>query len=274
MTITAEPATGHGVPFGLAELDLLSTYAGRPLPFPLRVPSCGRTEDERNGLLAAAGRTLAERGLATGHGPSGAASDLVTVLCEHRNAIDLVVVAGGTVAGVVAMLHEQRAVVCRQSIGGAPGPVTVATVPAAALTAQFTKQIPSVAAAPAMPVTLPPGVVGAVAGLLRSTAGIASPWKRIRTLVRERGGGDGAVDALVNLLPSVTGRGQLGAVTLPAGDGPVERSFELSWLDSSKGRVRVDNDADGWVSINPLRQDELVQLLRAAAAPAGGQSTR
>jgi hypothetical protein len=32
---------------------------------------------------------------------------------------------------------------------------------------------------------------------------------------------------------------------------------ELSWLDGSRGRVRISNGPDGWVSVNPLHGDAL-----------------
>ncbi|QFU91900.1 ESX secretion-associated protein EspG [Amycolatopsis sp. YIM 10] len=263
--MTAATDTGSAR-FELVELDLLGTFAGARLPFPLRVPSFGRIEGERKALLAAAGQALAERGLADADGPAGVAADLVTALREHRNAVDLVVVDGAAVTGVVAMVLGQHAVVCSQSIGGAPGPVTVARVSAAALTGEFTSRIPPLEAAPTMPLTLPPGVVGDATRLLENTAGIAAPRQQVRTLVRERGGDETTVDALVGLLASVPGRGQLGAVVRsPA--GTTERPLELSWLDSPQGRVRVDHDASGWVSVNPLRHSELVRVLREAAAP-------
>ncbi|MBN6038328.1 ESX secretion-associated protein EspG [Amycolatopsis sp. 195334CR] len=252
--------------FELAELDLLGTFAGTRPPFPLRVPSFGRIEGERKALLAAAGQALADRGLADEDGPIGVAAELVTALREHRNAVDLVVVDGTAVTGVVAMVLGQHAVVCSQSIAGLPGPVTVRRVGAAALTGEFTSRIPALEAAPTMPLTLPPGVVEDATRLLENTAGVAAPRQRVRTLVRERGGDEAAVDALVGLLASVPGRGQLGAVVRPP-TGAAERPLELSWLDSPQGRVRVDRDAFGWVSVNPLRHSELVRVLREAAAP-------
>ncbi|AXB41345.1 ESX secretion-associated protein EspG [Amycolatopsis albispora] len=261
--------TETSVLFGLVELDLLRTYAGTRFPFPLRVPSFGRIEGERRELLAAAGAALAERGLASADGPCGLAEDLVTALREHRKSVDLVVVSGhgdaASVTGVVAMLTGHRAVVCSQSIGGTPGPVTVTEVPDDALTGELAHWIPKAEAASAFPVTLPPGVVGDALRLLENTAGTAAPKNQVRTLVRERGGDEAAVDALVTLLPAVTGRGQLGAV-LRAASGAADRPLELSWLDSPQGRVRVDSDDRGWVSVNPLRHSELVRTLRAAAA--------
>ncbi|PXY36954.1 cytochrome C biogenesis protein [Prauserella flavalba] len=263
------PATDDAAELTLAELDLLGTFAGARFPFPLRVPSFGRIEGERTALLAAAGRTLAGRRLATGRGPAGLAAELAAALRGHRNAVDLVIVDGATVTGVVAMIAGPHAVVCRQSLGRTPGPVTVTRVPAATLTDAFTRHIPKVAAAPALPITLPPGVIGDALRLLENTAGLAAPRKRVRTLVRERGGDESAVDALAALVPSVVGRGQLGVVLRP-GTGAVDRPLELSWLDSPRGRVRVDGDTRGWVSINPLRHSELIKALGEAATVARG----
>ncbi|SFB43582.1 EspG family protein [Amycolatopsis marina] len=266
MTVTFESPVEHRVQFGLPELDAIGAYAGRRPPFPLRVPSFGRIEGERDALLASAIRSLSERGLATTRGPVGIAADLVTALRQHRSTIDLVVVDGSVATGVVAVFHGPGALVCHQPIGGVPGPVTVLRVTAAALTDELVKQIPRVEAAQAIPITLPPGVVDDATRLQEGPTG-AALQQRIRALVRERGGDEAAVDAVVNLLPSVPGRGQLGATVRRAG-GAVERPLETSWLDSPKGRVRVDKDPSGWVSINPLRHSELLRALREAAAAA------
>lgn len=250
--------------FALVELDLLAVHAGTRLPFPLRVPSFGRIAQERRQLLADAAGTLAARGLATDRGPTGVAAALVAALRRHRGTVDLVVVEGTSVTGVVALVDDRGAVVCRQSIGGAAGPVVVDRVPGSAWTEALLSDVPRIAAAPVMPITVPPGVVGDATRLLENTAGIAAPAQRIRALVRERGGDEGIVDALVDLLPSVTGRGQLGAVVRRPGE-PADRRLEVSWLDGPRGRVRVNTDDNGWLSVNPLRHVELVRALREAA---------
>lgn len=88
--------------------------------------------------------------------------------------------------------------------------------------------VPENRAAQAMPVTLPPG----------------------RDL-----------DRLADLFP-VVGQGQLGVVIRHGGRG------EVSWLDSARGRVRVDVSGDGWVSVNPMRHNELLRAVSEAAAVA------
>jgi hypothetical protein len=249
--------TDPTVHFGLVELDLLATHAGVPFPYPLRVPSFGRVTDERDTLLADAGYALMARGLADEHGPLGAAADLVTALREHRGAVDLVVVGDGTTTGVVAMVHRTWAVVCGQVFGTAT--VQVRRVARAALTDALADAAPVVPAAPTLPITLPPGVVPEALRLLGDTDA-TDARHRLRDLVRHHGGDPDVVDRLTELLPTVAGRGQLGATRRGGGRaGP-----ELSWLDSPRGRVRVDHADDGWTSVNPLRHNEFLQSVGAA----------
>jgi len=56
-----------------------------------------------------------------------------------------------------------------------------------------------------------------------------------------------------------TGQGQLGVVR-----GGERR--EVSWLDSATGRARVDVADDGWVSVNPMRHNDLVRIISELAA--------
>jgi hypothetical protein len=245
-------------------LDLLATHAGVSFPFPLRVPSFGRLADERDAMLAEAGQALCERGLATAHGPIGVAADLVSALRAYRSAIDLVVLDADTATGVVAIVHGNQALVCRQPLcGERAGTVRVARVAASALADEFAGLVPNAAPAVTMPITLPPGVVGDTLRLLSNTADTPATRRCVRELVREYGGDEAAVDQLVNLIPVLTGRGQLG-VTRGSG-ATVSRPLELSWLDSPRGRVRVSRDDRGWLSVNPLRRGEFVRLTREAA---------
>lgn len=251
MTATLEDAE-----FALVELDLLATHAGVPFPFPLRVPSFGRLTVERDVLLAEAGQALCDRGLATGHGPTGLAADVVTALRECRSTLDLVLLGTASSTGVVAMVYGNRALVCGQP---ADGTVRVRRVGAATLADEFAGLVPPVAPATTMPITLPPGVVTDTLRLLGNTADTPTTRRHVRDLVRERGGDGATVDRLVDLLPSVTGQGQLGVTR------GTSRQLEVSWLDSPRGRVRVSRDDRGWVSVNSLRHNDLIRAVREAA---------
>lgn len=227
MTAATEPATrttDHGVHFGLVELDLLATHAGTRFPFPLRVGEFGRIPAEREVLLAAAGVTLRARGLAGERGPLGVAAEVVTALREHRGTVDLVLTGPDETVGVVAMVYRSWALICRQSMTGDPAAngVRIRRVAQNALADELMAMVPEVEPAVVMPITVAPG------------------------------GGDPQVLAeLGNVLPELTGTGQLGATRRDAG----RTGTELSWLDGPRGRVRVNRAEGGWLSVNPLKHN-------------------
>jgi hypothetical protein len=240
--VTAAPVldarTGNlGVYFGLIELDLLATHAGVRVPFPLRVPEFGRIEGEREVLLAAAGVTLRARGLAGEHGPRGVAAEVVTALREYRGTVDLVLTAPDSATGVVAMVYRSWALICHQPLTGDPETpgVRIRRVAQNALADELIGMVPEVGPALAMPVTLPPD-----------------------------GGEPAVLDELGALLPELTGSGQLGATRRGAG-GDTRSGTELSWLDGPRGRVRVSRAADDWISVNPLRQNDMRLALDSLA---------
>ncbi|NKE59555.1 ESX secretion-associated protein EspG [Lentzea sp. PSKA42] len=88
-------------------------------------------------------------------------------------------------------------------------------------------------------------------------------------------------DELVALVPELR-PAQLMPITLPPGAGlDLEvtgqgqagvirggQRQEVSWLDSATGRVRVDVGDDGWVSVNPMRHNDLVRAIGELAAVA------
>jgi len=213
-------------------------------------------------LLAAAGQTLRARGLADADGPLGVAADLVTALRDYRGAVDLVLVGRESVIGVVAMVHGSSAVLCVQTTEAdaqQPGNVRVRKVGHTAVADELVAMVPEVAAAVSMPITLPPGVVPAAGREQASTAACSDDGtveQHLRALVHDRGGDPAVLDQLAKLLPTLEGRGQLGA-TRRDEDEVTRTGTELSWLDGPQGRVTVSRTEDGWVSVNPLRPADL-----------------
>ena len=237
MTAAVAPDTRPGVHFGLVELDLLAAHAGARFPFPLRVPEFGRIEGEREVLLAGAGVTLRVRGLAGERGPLGVAAEVVRALREYRGTVDLVLAAPDSAVGAVAMVYRSWALLCTQPLTGDPAAlVRVRRVAQTALADELLAMLPEVAAAQVMPITLPPS-----------------------------GADPDVLDDLDWLLPEVTGRGQLGATRRGTG----RTGTELSWLDSPRGRVRVDRTKDGWLSVNPLRHNEISPLAETSGRDSG-----
>lgn len=248
-------ADDDSVHFGLVELDLLATHAGVPVPYPLRVPSFGRIESERDILLATAGLTLQARGFADGHGPAAQAAELVKALREHRGTVDLVLIGPDAPLGVVAMVYRSSALICSQQLtGDLTSTVTVRQVDQTAVTDELIRLVPELSSAVSMPITLPPGVVQAAPLLVDGDT--TATEQRLRDLVRDRGGGPDVLDRLAALLPTLIGRGQLGA-TRRTSSRITRAGTGLSWLDGPAGRIRIDRAADGWVSVNPLRRGDM-----------------
>lgn len=246
--------------FGLVELDLLATYTGATIPFPLEVPSFGRIPDERDELFGAAGATLRHRGLADQDGPTGLARDLADAL-QHRHAtIDLITTGPDGPVGMVAILRRrQRALVCRQTlIDSSTSLVDIRSVPSDSLADALCGHIPDMPAAKMMPLRVPADAVRDL-----HTSATANPDRNTQQLVQQIASRHNCpaddLHAVVRLGGTATRHGQLGATrATPQGDTRV--GTELSWLDTSTGRVKISTDRAGtheWISINPLRRTEI-----------------
>ena len=245
------PRTGdETVHIGLVEADLLAVYAGASWPFPLRVPSYGRIDGEREILFATAGQTLHARGLADDSGPDGLAAEAVTALRERRGIVDLVVADAEGATATTALVYRSWTLICRQRIG--EDTLSLRRVPETGLVDALLTEIPETNAARTMPVTLPAHAVDA-ATALTDDEDDTSRAVRLRNLVQDSGGDPMALDSLVGLVVPLTGRGQLGATR----DGRTREGTELSWVDGPRGRVRVNRPDGGWLSVNSLRHSDL-----------------
>jgi hypothetical protein len=258
MTGAVQTRVDDGViDFSLVELDLLATHAGVPCPFPLRVPSFGRIPGERDVLLAAAARTLELRDLADETGPRNAAAEVVTALREHRGTVDLVLTTADGPVGVVALVYRSWALICRQALDDeASGTVRIRRLADTALTGELLGLVPELPAVRSMPITLPAREVIAATRVITEVEDPAERARLLRDAVRD----PGVLDRLTGLFPVLTGHGQLGA-TRRTGDRTVRAGAELSWLDGPKGRVRLDRGDNGWVSVNPLRHNDIRHAL-------------
>ena len=253
--------------FGLAELDLLTTHAGVRMPYPVRVPSYGRTGAERAAVLAMAGATLTARGLADDNGPIGLAAELVSALRSRPRTVDLVLtgIAGGPV-GVLALRYGSATLVCRQPLTPAHAKrVAVTRLGQDELADELCRDVPKLAGATVVPISLDAGVLAAASAAAGEPA--RAVRDRLRVLTNAAGGDPDELDRLTVLLPTVTGRGQLGATS--AG----RRVAELSWLDSPSGRVRIDRGRDGWVSVNPLHPKDIHRFVRRLTCGVAASNT-
>ena len=74
-----------------------------------------------------------------------------------------------------------------------------------------------------------------------------------------------AVAMLAHLQP-VTGNGQAGLARRTESGDWRRAAAELHWLDTPRGRVRLVDRDDGWLSVNPLTREVLRDELRALGA--------
>jgi hypothetical protein len=254
MTAVVPRAGQETVRIGLVEADLLAAHAGAAWPFPLRVPAFGRIAGERELLVDVAAQTLQARRLADDAGPEGLAAEAVTALRENRGVVHLVVTGAGGTTGVAAIVYRSAALICRQTLDDDPaGTLTLRRVPETALITALIDEIPAVDPARALPITVPAAAVDAAMALDDASEDDASRVRTLRALVRDHGGDPEALDHLVGLLVPVAGHGQLGATR----DGRTPAGSELSWVDGPRGRVRVNRPGDGWLSVNPVRANDL-----------------
>jgi hypothetical protein len=247
------------VRFGLVELDLLATYAGAALPYPLRVPSFGRVPGERDVLFAVAGATMGERGLADEDGPIGPGDDLAAALTARRGSVHMVLTGPGDPVGIAAIIEHDQALLCRQTLSDAVTElVEVRPVALDGLADALVALIPPLPGAKTLPVRIP---TAAARLLLRSLAGNnGGSNDRLYQIADRYGCSLDDLDALVQAAKTVTGGGQLGASVMSEQGKEVRAGTELSWMDGPGWRLRVTvepGDEPGWVSVNPLHPNDV-----------------
>lgn len=253
------------VHFGLVELELLATYAGAELPFPLQVPAYGRVPPERDVLFATAGETLRLRALADQDGPLGLADRLVALLAGRAAGIDLVLGGPDWESGAVALVSGggADALLCLQRLNDAERHIVEAyDVTGDALADELFSLVPALHGGHAIPLRLPLRAVRAAHDLLTS-AEREVDQERLYEELHAGGVEPAAAGKLAALLHPLEGYGQMGVTRRRADGEDVRVGSELSWIDTPAGRYRISSTDDGgWVSINPLHPDELFAALR------------
>jgi hypothetical protein len=263
--VSVEHRADRGEPvvrFGLVELDLLATYAGASIPYPLRVPSFGGIPGERDVLFAVAGATMRQRALADEDGPIGIGDDLAAGLAARNGTVQLVLSAAGDPVGIAAIVEHDQALLCRQTLSDAATElVEVRPVELDGLADALVDLIPPLRGARTIPVRIP---TAAARLLLRSHRDNGGPSNRLYQIADRYRCSVDDLDLLVQAAKAVTGGGRLGAALAAEHGKDVPTGTELSWMDSPAGRSRITvepGEDHGWLSVNPLHPNDL----RAAA---------
>ena len=235
-----------------AEFDLVlaDLGLGRP-PFPLEVPSRGATAAERAELTAAAYRSLAERGLATGGRLHERPAELLRLLAAPAVSIDVVGHAGGPFRALAAADSRQA---------------VLARIDADEL--QLTEIRPTALARAAVDV-LPPGEPGPartpqpfrrelLERVLSEDDEVADPFGGDlddETALERAGMPAADAAALVELAEDRRGGGQFGVSR-----GPVRASTLVTWFDTGGGRYLMTTE-NAWISIAPADDARIAQRL-------------
>lgn len=261
------PGLNAPATFGLVELDLLTTYAGVELPFPLQVPAFGRVQPERDVLFAAASETLQARGLADENGPLAIADRLVDALARPAGGVDLVLGGPDWESGAVALVQGRTALLCLQRFNEAEHRIVeVEEIDLDVLADELLQLVPALPAGQSIPLRLPLPAMRAAHQVLttaRARDDQDTIEREVLDVLRSGGVDPAAASRLVALLHPLDGYGQMG-VTRRAGGADDERvGAELSWIDTPAGRHRVGASPDGqWMSVNPLPMDDLHAMIR------------
>jgi hypothetical protein len=224
--------------FSLREFDIAwsSLHVGTP-PFPLTVPSHGRTARDRDDIRSAVFARLCDRGIAVGTRLRAEWADLLGVLARPERSVDAVGGIGRPLAAIAAAAPgvAALAVLSRDS-------VVLGQIPAGSLVASVVALLPAAPAGPGHPVVVP---VDAVHRFLADTGPLDPDdlaWLDDDPLAAA---GLPVADAglLVRLAEGRRHGGLFGVNVRDLATGRLRRGIPVvSWFDTAEGRYLMTND--------------------------------
>jgi hypothetical protein len=261
--------TSFDASLDVLELDLLCTFAGVRPPFPLRVPSAGRSGPERQMIFRAALDRLAGRGLADENGPRGVADVFVHLLRSGSTTLDLTLAIGDERLGAVLLAYGTEALLVVVPLDEPDAPARLVALHVDDAVDELVRLVPELDAPMTTPFTLPRRAVAEVyrALVAKADTGVAS--YELDELLRAHGIDDRLAHRMVTQLQPVLGNGQCGLAER-AGYASAWRRVgeELRWLDTEQGRFRLAGTSE-WTSVNPLFANDLAAEIRRLAASVG-----
>lgn len=258
-TTAAEPAVLHPV-----EVDLLCELADVRAPFPLRVPSVGRTTGQRRDVFAMARRQLADRGLAGERGPAGPAAVFVRMLRAGAGAIHLVVAGPGGTTGAVVLVDGLKAMLVTQPPDEPDGMVRLTELGVDDAVRELCGLVPPVDAGGVPAFTLPLAPMRRIVDRLRRPGAQPLTDNDIDDLMLGSGVDDRLAGRLVTTMRRIVGSGQVGIARWHPVPACWRRCGEaVHWVDTGRGRFQVSQSADGaWASVNPFSRNDVRAALR------------
>lgn len=253
-----------GAPLHPVEVDLLCVFAEVEAPFPLEIPSSGQSEAEQRSLFRSAREQLTARGLADENGPMGVAEDFVFLLRSCTGVLDMVLAKEELLLAAAVLVHRDEALLVTQDLASDDGMVRMKAATLDEAIDDLARLVPRVDAPLTAPFSLPRRALeAAFSALIDRDEPLTA--QEIDEVLAGQGIDDRIVRRMVSHLQPVLGNGQVGVARRDDSEDQWQRvGAELRWLDTERGRFRLEGDAE-WMSVNPLPRDEIRATIRKLA---------
>ena len=223
------------------------------MPLVLKVPSPGRTDDERKSIVRGVWDDLARRGLGTPMEPHPGLLDLLRLLRRPDREIDGRLWLGGELRLLVAATGDE-AVLATLSHGR----LTLRPADATGLPRFALSVLPPAPAGPGQSITLPTADFTAAARE-------AHKQEELATELRSRGVRDADAKALAEMIGDIVNRGQYGTASRDRWGRRVRAHRVISFFDTADGRYlqvrRPADDNEPWTTISPADSRRMLQHL-------------
>jgi hypothetical protein len=223
------------------------------MPLVLRVPSPGRTDDERKRIVRGVWDGLASRGLGSPVDANPLLVHLLSLLRRPDREIDGRLWLGGEVRLLTAATGDDAVLAVL-----ANGRLTLRPAEATGLPRFALLPLPSVAAGPGQSITLPTADFEAAAKEARKQEELAVE-------LRNRGVRSGDAQALAEMIGDIVNRGQYGNAYRDRWGRRVRAPRVISFFDTEAGRYlqirRESEESEPWTTISPANPRRLLQHL-------------
>lgn len=237
------------------EFDVLwEHYHGEAqMPLVLRVPSPGRTDEERKRIVRGVWDGLAGRGLGSPVDAHPQVTHLLSLLRKPDREIDGRLWLGDEVRLLTATTGDEAVLAVLSN-----GRLTLRPADATGLPRFALSVLPPVQAGPGQSITLPTADFEAAAKEARKQEELA-------VALRGRGVRAGDAQTLADMIGDIVNRGQYGSASRDRWGRRVRANRVISFFDTEAGRYlqvrREAPDTEPWTTISPANPRRLLQHL-------------
>ena len=255
MTVGIGAVETDPVEISALEFDVLWEHYFGPdgMPLVLRVPSPGRTDDERKRIVRDVWAGLARRGLGTPVDPHPLLTRLLQLLRRPDRELDGRLWVGSELRVLVAATGDDAVMATKSGGRLRLTPADATGLPRFALSV-----LPPAPPGPGLSITLPTADFEAAAIQARKQEELA-------VALRTRGVRDSDAKTLAEMIGDIVHRGQYGSATRDRWGRRVRAPRVISFFDTAAGRYlqtrRAAEGAEPWTTVSPTDHRRLLQHL-------------